>query len=50
MIVAPVTNMNNLSNDFFYDILRRLDGATLASATCVCAVFKAISKEEDTDI
>ncbi|XP_076899998.1 F-box protein At2g27310-like [Bidens hawaiensis] len=46
MIAAPITNMNNLNNDVFYDILRRLDGTTLASAACVCAAFKAISKDE----
>ncbi|KAI3800998.1 hypothetical protein L1987_29098 [Smallanthus sonchifolius] len=38
--------MNNLNCDVFYDILRRLDGTTLASAACACAAFKAISKEE----
>uniref|UniRef100_A0A7C9ERG2 F-box domain-containing protein n=1 Tax=Opuntia streptacantha TaxID=393608 RepID=A0A7C9ERG2_OPUST len=35
-----------LSSDIFYDILRRLDGATLASAACVCASFSTISREE----
>ncbi|KAL4572061.1 hypothetical protein LXL04_018830 [Taraxacum kok-saghyz] len=38
--------MDALSNDIFYDILRRVDGATLASASCACATFNAISKEE----
>nr|XP_043622366.1 probable F-box protein At2g36090 isoform X1 [Erigeron canadensis]XP_043622367.1 probable F-box protein At2g36090 isoform X1 [Erigeron canadensis] len=38
--------METLNNDLFYDILRRLDGATLASAACACAAFCAISKEE----
>lgn len=35
-----------LSSDLFYDILRRLDGATLASAACTCASFSLMSKEE----
>ncbi|KNA09366.1 hypothetical protein SOVF_154230 [Spinacia oleracea] len=35
-----------LSNDILYDILGRLDGATLASAACTCASFSSISKEE----
>ncbi|XP_021761072.1 probable F-box protein At2g36090 [Chenopodium quinoa] len=35
-----------LSSDIFYDILRRLDGATLATAACTCASFSSISKEE----
>lgn len=39
-LVAP------LSSDLFYDILRRLDGATLARAACACADFCSISKEE----
>ncbi|XP_023765232.1 probable F-box protein At2g36090 [Lactuca sativa] len=38
--------MDTLSNDLFYDILRRVDGATLASASCSCATFNTISKEE----
>lgn len=38
--------MASLSSDLFYDILRRLDGATLASAACACAAFSSISKEE----
>lgn len=44
--VAPIENMEALSSDLFYDILRRLDGATLASAACACAAFSSISKEE----
>ncbi|KAJ6808828.1 putative F-box protein [Iris pallida] len=36
----------SLSSDLFYDILRRLDGATLARAACACADFRSISKEE----
>lgn len=39
-IVAP------LSSDLVYDILRRLDGASLARAACACADFSSISKEE----
>ncbi|KAL9240789.1 hypothetical protein vseg_014967 [Gypsophila vaccaria] len=35
-----------LNNDIFYDILRRLDGASLATAACACAAFSSISKEE----
>ncbi|XP_034196828.1 probable F-box protein At2g36090 isoform X2 [Prunus dulcis] len=46
MSVAPVENMASLSTDLFYDILRRLDGPTLASAACACAAFCSISKEE----
>lgn len=46
MSVAPVENMASLSSDLCYDILRRLDGATLASAACACAAFSSISKEE----
>ncbi|OIV91323.1 hypothetical protein TanjilG_01941 [Lupinus angustifolius] len=46
MSVAPVESIASLSSDFFYDILRRLDGATLASASCTCATFCSISKEE----
>ncbi|GLT78018.1 hypothetical protein SLA2020_495680 [Shorea laevis] len=38
--------MASLSSDLFYDILRRLDGPTLASAACTCAAFCSISKEE----
>ncbi|CAK7346614.1 unnamed protein product [Dovyalis caffra] len=38
--------MASLSSDLFYDILRRLDGLTLASAACACAAFCSISKEE----
>lgn len=44
--VGVVENMATLSSDIFYDILRRLDGATLASAACACAAFSSISKEE----
>ncbi|KAK9161254.1 hypothetical protein Syun_007595 [Stephania yunnanensis] len=44
--VAQLQSMASLSNDLFYDILRRLDGATLASAACACAAFCSISKEE----
>ncbi|KAL4304688.1 hypothetical protein HN51_038820 [Arachis hypogaea] len=46
MSVAPVESIPSLSSDLFYDILRRLDGATLASAACTCAALCSISKEE----
>ncbi|XP_021898015.1 F-box protein At2g27310-like [Carica papaya] len=46
MSVAPVESMASLSSDIFYDILRRLDGPTLACAACACAAFCSISKEE----
>ncbi|XP_028086939.1 F-box protein At2g27310-like isoform X1 [Camellia sinensis] len=45
-LVAQVESMSSLSSDLFYDILRRLDGATLASAACTCAALRSISKEE----
>ncbi|KAK4407121.1 F-box protein SNE [Sesamum angolense] len=38
--------MASLSSDLCYDILKRLDGATLASAACTCAAFCSISREE----
>ncbi|KAL8100829.1 F-box protein At2g27310-like [Apium graveolens] len=38
--------MASLSSDLNYDILRRLDGSSLASAACACAAFSSISKEE----
>ncbi|XP_004290665.1 PREDICTED: F-box protein At2g27310-like isoform X1 [Fragaria vesca subsp. vesca] len=46
MSVAPVENMSSLNTDLFYDILKRLDGPTLATAACTCAAFCSISKEE----
>ncbi|KAJ0797086.1 putative F-box-like domain superfamily protein [Helianthus annuus] len=46
MTVASIASMDSLNSDVFYDILRRVDGATLASAACACAAFKAISNEE----
>ncbi|XP_027350596.1 probable F-box protein At2g36090 [Abrus precatorius] len=46
MSIAPVDSIPSLSSDLFYDILRRLDGATLASAACTCAALCSISKEE----
>ncbi|XP_029143292.1 F-box protein At2g27310 isoform X2 [Arachis hypogaea] len=46
MSVAPVESIPSLSSDLFYEILRRLDGATLASAACTCAALCSISKEE----
>uniref|UniRef100_A0A7N1A1L7 F-box protein n=1 Tax=Kalanchoe fedtschenkoi TaxID=63787 RepID=A0A7N1A1L7_KALFE len=36
----------SLSSDLFYDILRRLDGLTLASAACVSSFFSSLTKEE----
>ncbi|CAM8959336.1 unnamed protein product [Rhodiola kirilowii] len=36
----------SLSSDLFYDILRKLDGLTLANAACVCSFFSSLSKEE----
>ncbi|KAG4396298.1 hypothetical protein AAZX31_19G141000 [Glycine max] len=47
MSVAPVDSIPSLSSDLFYDIFRRLDGATLASAACTCAALCSISKEEN---
>lgn len=44
--VASVESMASLSTDLFYDILRRLDGPTLATAACTCAAFCSISREE----
>ncbi|XAR61216.1 hypothetical protein NMG60_11034856 [Bertholletia excelsa] len=38
--------MASLNSDLFYDIMRRVDGATLASAACTCAALHSISKEE----
>ncbi|XP_043697104.1 probable F-box protein At2g36090 [Telopea speciosissima] len=46
MSIAQVKSMASLSSDLFYDILKRLDGATLANAACACAAFCSISKEE----
>lgn len=44
--VAQVESPAPLSSDLFYDILRRLDGVTLASAACTCAALRSISQEE----
>ncbi|CAL0316162.1 unnamed protein product [Lupinus luteus] len=46
MSAASVERIASLSSDLFYDILRHLDGPTLASAACTCATFRSISKEE----
>ncbi|XP_043726314.1 probable F-box protein At2g36090 [Telopea speciosissima] len=46
MSIVHVGSMASLSSDLFYDILRRLDGATLANAACSCATFCSISREE----
>ncbi|KAI4365654.1 hypothetical protein MLD38_021620 [Melastoma candidum] len=43
---AQAETMAFLNNDLCYDILRRLDGQTLASAACACAAFYSISREE----
>ena len=45
-MATQVESMASLSTDLFYDILRRLDGPTLASAACACAAFCSISREE----
>lgn len=44
--MAQVECLASLSSDLFYDILKRLDGPTLASVACSCAAFCSISKEE----
>ncbi|KZV20783.1 putative F-box protein [Dorcoceras hygrometricum] len=44
--MTSVESMTSLNSDLFYDILGRLDGATLASAACSCATFCSISKQE----
>lgn len=46
MSVSSIGGMSSLNSDLCYDILRRLDGATLASAACTCEAFCSISKEE----
>ncbi|XWS31596.1 hypothetical protein CRYUN_Cryun23aG0089900 [Craigia yunnanensis] len=46
MSIAAIESMASLSTDLFYDILRRLDGSTLATAACACATFCSISREE----
>ncbi|ERN12318.1 hypothetical protein AMTRI_Chr01g114950 [Amborella trichopoda] len=46
MSVSMAGGITSLSMDLFYDILRRLDGATLVSAGCACADFCSISREE----
>lgn len=46
MSVPSAGSVTSLSNDLCYDILKRLDGTTLASAACACAEFCSISKEE----
>ncbi|XP_039008549.1 F-box protein At2g27310-like [Hibiscus syriacus] len=43
---ATIESMASLSTDVFYDILRRLDGPSLASAACSCSTFCSISREE----
>lgn len=49
MALSATTQVNSvasLSSDLFYDILKRLDGPTLASAACACVAFSSISREE----
>ncbi|XP_039013871.1 F-box protein At2g27310-like isoform X1 [Hibiscus syriacus] len=46
MSIAAIESMASLSTDVFYDILRRLDGPSLASAACSCSAFCSISREE----
>ncbi|KAL8262114.1 hypothetical protein R6Q59_026163 [Mikania micrantha] len=46
MSCGHAESMTTLSSDLFYDILRRLDGASLASASCACAAFSSMTKEE----
>ncbi|XP_058770870.1 F-box protein At2g27310-like [Vicia villosa] len=46
MSIAPIDSIASLNSDLFYDILRRLDGSTLASLACTCEAFCSISKEE----
>ncbi|XP_010545088.1 PREDICTED: probable F-box protein At1g60180 isoform X2 [Tarenaya hassleriana] len=38
--------MAYLSSDILYDILRRLDGPSLASAACTCSSLSSLSREE----
>ncbi|KAB2003456.1 hypothetical protein ERO13_D11G127100v2 [Gossypium hirsutum] len=46
MSMVAIESMASLSTDVFYDILRRLDGPSLAAAACACATFCSISREE----
>lgn len=46
MATAKAEGSSSLSSDLLYDILRRLDGPSLAKAACTCADFSSISKEE----
>ncbi|PKU80542.1 probable F-box protein At2g36090 [Dendrobium catenatum] len=46
MATAEIDSSTSLSSDLLYDILRRLDGPSLAKAACTCADFSSISKEE----
>lgn len=46
MSISSIESSTLLSSDLFYDILGRLDGATLACAACSCATLCSISKEE----
>ncbi|KAK6940836.1 F-box domain [Dillenia turbinata] len=46
MLISQGDGMLSLSSDLLYDILRHLDGPTLASAACACVAFCSISKDE----
>lgn len=46
MATTKVESSTSLSSDLLYNILRRLDGPSLAKAGCTCADFSSISKEE----
>lgn len=46
MATEAETMTTSLSSDLFYDILRKLDGLTLATASCACSFFSSLSKEE----
>ncbi|XP_020576484.1 probable F-box protein At2g36090 [Phalaenopsis equestris] len=46
MATTKIESSTSLSSDLLYDILRRLDGPSLAKAACTCADFCSLSKEE----
>lgn len=45
-MTTKIDSSSSLSSDLLYDILRRLDGPSLAKAACTCADFSSISKDE----
>ncbi|KAF2314890.1 hypothetical protein GH714_037082 [Hevea brasiliensis] len=47
MSVAPAEGMASLNSDIFYDILRRLDGPTLANAACACVASLPSQKRKN---